>query len=196
MEAINVYMDELLNLHRGQAMDIYWRDNVVCPTADEYLEMVQNKTGGLFRLAVGLMQSKSENKSDFSPLVNKLASLFQILDDYLNLESPKYHTNKSFAEDLTEGKFSFPIIHSIQANKFADSRLLNIVRQKPNDHNVKTYAIEIMRETQSFAYTIEALRKLEKEVYEHIDSLGSNDSLKCIVKALMSEIDAIPKQAL
>lgn len=33
--------------------------------------------------------------------------------------------NKSFCEDLTEGKFSFPIIHSLQTNK-NDNRLLNI----------------------------------------------------------------------
>lgn len=32
--------------------------------------------------------------------------------------------NKSFCEDLTEGKFSFPIIHSIMADP-EDSRLIS-----------------------------------------------------------------------
>ena len=35
-------------------------------------------------------------------------------DDYANLTSDDYATNKSFAEDLTEGKFSFPILHAIK----------------------------------------------------------------------------------
>ena len=33
--------EELLELHRGQGMDIYWRDSYSCPTEDEYKEMVQ-----------------------------------------------------------------------------------------------------------------------------------------------------------
>ena len=42
-------------------MDLFWRDTIRCPTEDEYLEMVGNKTGGLFRLAVRLMQAKSSS---------------------------------------------------------------------------------------------------------------------------------------
>jgi geranylgeranyl pyrophosphate synthase len=41
-------------------MDLFWRDTLTCPTEEEYLEMVGNKTGGLFRLAVKLMQAESE----------------------------------------------------------------------------------------------------------------------------------------
>ncbi|XP_029200954.2 geranylgeranyl pyrophosphate synthase-like isoform X4 [Acropora millepora] len=86
-ECINIFTEELLELHRGQGMDIYWRDSYSCPTEDEYKEMVQRKTGGLFRLAVKLMQTFSENKSNFVPLLNTLAMFFQIRDDYANLLS-------------------------------------------------------------------------------------------------------------
>lgn len=58
-EAIQIYTSELLNLHRGQGMDLFWRDTLTCPTEDDYLEMVGNKTGGLFRLAIKLMQAES-----------------------------------------------------------------------------------------------------------------------------------------
>ena len=54
--AMDVFVLELLNLHRGQGQDILWRDTVRCPTLEEYETMVLDKTGGLFRLAVGLMQ--------------------------------------------------------------------------------------------------------------------------------------------
>lgn len=57
---IDIYVQELLNLHRGQGMDLFWRDTLTCPTEEEYLEMVGNKTGGLFRLAVKLMQAESD----------------------------------------------------------------------------------------------------------------------------------------
>lgn len=54
--AVEIFTDELLQLHKGQGMDLYWRDSLICPTEEEYLEMVSNKTGGLFRLAIKLMQ--------------------------------------------------------------------------------------------------------------------------------------------
>jgi geranylgeranyl diphosphate synthase type 3 len=59
--AMDIYIKEMLNLHRGQGMDLFWRDTLTCPTEDEYLEMVGNKTGGLFRLAVKLMQAESKS---------------------------------------------------------------------------------------------------------------------------------------
>lgn len=58
--AFEILTEELLNLHRGQGMDLYWRDSLVCPTEEEYLTMVLNKTGGLFRVAVRLMQIAKE----------------------------------------------------------------------------------------------------------------------------------------
>ena len=39
-EAMDVFVGELLNLHRGQGHDIMWRDDVKCPTEQEYMEMV------------------------------------------------------------------------------------------------------------------------------------------------------------
>ena len=58
-EAVRIYTEELCNLHRGQGMDLFWRDTLTCPSERDYLEMVGNKTGGLFRLAVLLMQAES-----------------------------------------------------------------------------------------------------------------------------------------
>ncbi|KAJ1550555.1 geranylgeranyl pyrophosphate synthetase, partial [Cladochytrium tenue] len=39
---VSIFTEELLQLHRGQGMEIYWRDNLICPDLDEYLEMIGN----------------------------------------------------------------------------------------------------------------------------------------------------------
>jgi geranylgeranyl diphosphate synthase type 3 len=52
-QAMDVFVGEMLNLHRGQGHDILWREDGRCPTEDQYINMVRDKTGGLFRLAVG-----------------------------------------------------------------------------------------------------------------------------------------------
>ena len=40
-EATTVYTEQLLELHRGQGMEIYWRDCYTCPSLEEYQEMTK-----------------------------------------------------------------------------------------------------------------------------------------------------------
>ena len=77
-EAVRVFSQQMLELHRGQGMEIYWRDNFSCPTEEEYKEMINRKTGGLFNLAVRLMQLFSESQEDFTHLTQLLGLYFQI----------------------------------------------------------------------------------------------------------------------
>eukprot|EP00761_Pharyngomonas_kirbyi_P003023 gb/GECH01003027.1/.p1 GENE.gb/GECH01003027.1/~~gb/GECH01003027.1/.p1 ORF type:complete len:243 (+),score=58.04 gb/GECH01003027.1/:1-729(+) len=186
--ATQVFVDELIQLHQGQGWDIYWRDNSVCPTEDEYKQMVIDKTGGLFRLAIGLMTAFSHCQHDFIPLVNTIGLYFQILDDYLNIKSPKYHHNKSFFEDLTEGKYSFPIIHSIQ-HSGKDRRLQNILMKKTSDLEMKKYALKIMEETESLNYTRKELERLKKSIEEQINTFGGNQKLIRIIESLHSQLN-------
>lgn len=187
-KAINVYTEELLNLHRGQGMDLFWRDTLTCPTEEEYLEMVGNKTGGLFRLAIKLMQAESAAPIDCVPLVNLLGIVFQIQDDYRNLWSPEYGQNKGYCEDLTEGKFSFLIIHSIRSNP-SNLQLLNILKQKTTDDEVKRYAVKYMESTGTFEYTkkvlavlIERARKMADEID---DGKGKSAGIHKILEKLV-----------
>jgi geranylgeranyl diphosphate synthase type 3 len=149
---MQVYINEMLNLHRGQGLDIYWRDHTQCPSEEEYLEMVNHKTGGLFRLAVGLLQSFSECQLNFDALLKKIALYFQIRDDYINLIDIEYMEHKSFCEDLTEGKFSFPIIFAIQHQQSEDDRLIKILKQRTKNIELKKYAILYMKECVRSSY--------------------------------------------
>jgi geranylgeranyl diphosphate synthase, type III len=171
-KVLAVFAEELCNLHRGQGMDLYWRDSLTCPTEDDYLEMVGNKTGGLFRLSIKLMQAESRSLVDCVPLVNIVGLIFQIQDDYRNLFSEEYSANKGMCEDLTEGKFSFPVIHSIRSDP-SNLQLLNILKQKTADEAVKRYAVAYMQGTGSFEYTRKVLgiligraRKMAEEIDE------------------------------
>ncbi|KAL4786355.1 isoprenoid synthase domain-containing protein [Aspergillus varians] len=193
--AIDIYVQELLNLHRGQGMDLFWRDTLTCPSEDEYLEMVGNKTGGLFRLAVKLMQAESGTGKDYVALVNVMGLVFQICDDYLNLSNTTYTQNKGLCEDLTEGKFSFPIIHSIRSNP-ANHQLINILRQKTQDEEVKRYALQYMESTGSFEHTQKVVRELRGRALQLIDEIESNESGKqpegrddgTMVRAILNKI--------
>lgn len=81
------------------------------------------------------------SRSDYVPLANLIGVIFQIRDDYMNLQSTQvrsrlrsrvedadlrmqYADNKGYCEDLSEGKFSFPVVHSIRADT-SNQRLLS-----------------------------------------------------------------------
>ena len=177
------FTEQLLELHRGQGLDIYWRDNLICPSEAAYRAMVQQKTGGLFMLAVRLMQLFSEDKRDYGPLVDTLGLYFQIRDDYANLADAEYEANKSYCEDLTEGKFSFPIIHAICADPH-DKQVLNILRQRTEDFDLKRHAVRCMERSGSFVYTVGVLDELLAKARGQLTALGGNPLLEKILDKL------------
>lgn len=171
-QAVDIFTQEMLALHRGQGMDLFWRESLTCPTEADYLEMVSNKTGGLFRIAVRLMQSESDMGVDCMPLIDLMGLIFQIADDYKNLADPNYTQSKGYCEDLTEGKFSFPVIHSIHSRP-GNQVLVNILSQRPTELEIKRYAVEYMQSTGSLEYTrqfVEALAVKAKALAVELDS--------------------------
>eukprot|EP00127_Corallochytrium_limacisporum_P001409 Clim_evm31s55 gene=Clim_evmTU31s55 len=181
--AITVFSEELCTLHRGQGMDIYWRDSNTCPTEEEYGNMVKQKTGGLFRLAVRLMQACSEDKRDYNQLLDDLGLYYQVRDDYVNLTSTDYMNNKSFCEDFTEGKFSFPIIHGIR-NSMQGTQINSILKQRTEEVDLKKYALKLLEKAGSFEYTREYLNHLETKLRAQIAAFGGNKVLEGLLDAL------------
>jgi geranylgeranyl diphosphate synthase type 3 len=190
--ATEIFLGELLNLHRGQGQDIAWREACKCPTEEDYLKMVEDKTGGLFRLAVGLLQAFSTHhtETDFTQLVNNLAQYFQIRDDFINLADEEYMKSKSFCEDLTEGKFSFPIIHCILKDP-EDTRLISILKQHTEDIDVKRYAQKLMKEAGSLDYTRKKCTELKERVEKDIDGFGGNPPLSKVLNLLHVQLETM-----
>lgn len=200
-DCMRVFVTEILNLHRGQGREIKWREEFSCPTEKEYIDMILDKTGGLFRMAIGLLQPFCHKvvKSDLVALINDLSIYFQIRDDILNLVDPDFFKLKTFAEDLTEGKFSFPVVHSIhyvQQHAQRDTRLIAILRQKTSEVQVKRYAIQIMKETGSLTYAREACQKYKERVLAEINRLGGNPGLVQLITLLDSKLQQLDSQGL
>lgn len=189
VDPLIAFNEEMLQLHRGQGRDIYWRDTGHCPTVDAYRGMVVDKTGGLFRLALRLMWCGAVASADaasgacaqrhaqFRALCaacDDMSFLFQILDDYLNLCSTQYHEKKTFCEDLSEGKFSFLTTHAINtAAATGDQRLLRTLQQKPTDVERKQFCLRLLRETGSFAYTHTFMHTLGVDVVARLRALAA-----------------------
>ena len=113
--------------------------------------------------------------------------LFQIQDDYMNLQSDEYAENKSFCEDFTEGKFSFPIIHGIRSNP-SDNRLINILKQRTHSNTLKEYALKYLESAGSFEYTLKRIDVLYEEISKMIEEFGGNGDLSVILSQLVGSV--------
>ena len=96
---------------------------------------------------------------------------------------------KSFCEDLTEGKFSFPVIHAVHARP-DDTRLLNILRQRTEDVDIKRHAVQWMIQLGSIKYTREVLKRLHTELLSDIVSFGGHQRLTTLLAMLDSQLDS------
>ncbi|KAL4746600.1 hypothetical protein BDW72DRAFT_207213 [Aspergillus terricola var. indicus] len=196
-ECMNIFSEELGNLHCGQSLDLYWRHHGRCPTIDDYIMMVDNKTGGLFRLMLRLMEAESpislpSNKStSLLRLLTYTGRYYQIRDDYLNLTSADYKSKKGFCEDFDEGKFSLPLIHLLNRTTHRDRIMSVIYNRNPETRlrkEVKAYILDSMEAARTFDYTRKVMKHLHKELMKTLDevegTLGTNDNARMLLLGL------------
>lgn len=202
-QTMKILVDEMLNLHHGQGLDIYWRDNLEAvatsglPSISDYLKMVMNKTGGLFRLSVKLLglfadDTKSWDTDSLIKLANLLGIVYQIRDDYLNLADKRYSEMKGFAgEDLVEGKLSLPVLHSLLTATTDDSPLhhvlfgLNTPEKRRNNFDSIKLAIEYLHQGSSLQFTYNMLQKYSNMAIDLIGEYSDpSDTLLRVVNGL------------
>ncbi|CAG7959530.1 unnamed protein product [Penicillium salamii] len=164
--AVSVYSEEMRNLHLGQSYDLHWSHHSQKPTPEEYFNMVDGKTGGLFRLICRLMKSEATHNRDLNldHFATLLGRYFQIRDDYQNLLSAK---DKGFCEDFNKGKLSFPVMLAMRSKEFATifSSIFNGHHSPGNlSLELKQYLLDQIADGEAFPQTKSVLNKLHLEL--------------------------------
>ncbi|EEQ29904.1 geranylgeranyl pyrophosphate synthase [Microsporum canis CBS 113480] len=166
-----IYIDEVQNSFCGQASDLHWKYHSCCPTVEEYMMMIDNKTGALFRLCVRLMQAESAAPNKF---VTLLGRYYQIRDDYQNLASKEYTKFKGFCEDLDEGKMSLPLIYTLQHPGAHQKAIQGVLQHKGADGlplEVKSWVLAYIQETGSLKSTLTLIHKMQHDLLDQLSIL-------------------------
>ncbi|KAF2892307.1 hypothetical protein ILUMI_13865 [Ignelater luminosus] len=162
----------------GQVMDVYWRDNYICPTEGEYKLMVIRKTGSICLLFYKVLdiygRTEDLDKHALLRLLTCLGLYFQINDDYINLWSVEYQKTKGFCEDITEGKFSYPIVYVINNFPEEGKIIKDILSQRTRDVEVLTYCRSIIEKCGGQEYTRNAIHKYKNIILEEKAKLSYN----------------------
>ncbi|KAF6802428.1 geranylgeranyl pyrophosphate synthase [Colletotrichum sojae] len=180
--ALTAVLEELENLYLGQSWDLYWKFNLTCPTEAEYVNMIDHKTGGMFRMLLRVMRAETTAAIpagvDFERLTLLFGRFFQIRDDYMNFGD--YAAQKGLCEDLDEGKFSYPIIYCLANSPEYRGHILGIFRQRPTAATVtpsplsretKAHLVACLAKSGAFDKTLGCLRDVEHELVLEIDRL-------------------------
>jgi len=187
-----IYSEELIKVHFGQAMDIAWHNGMANAddlTEKEYMQMCAFKTGTLARLSAkiaGVLAKRSnEEVKALGKFAETIGIAFQIQDDILNLSGEEFAKGKGgLGEDITEGKRSLLIIHTLQkANSEDRKRLIEILDMHTVDQKLRNEAITIMKKYGSIEYAKEKARNMVKDAWRDVDKILPKSEAKEKLKA-------------
>jgi len=99
----------------------------------------------------------------------------------------QYEDTKGYCEDITEGKFSYPIIHAVNSGDAVTKyKILEILKQRTSEITLKKEMVELLQGTGSLEYTKHKLLKLQMEIKMEIAALGGNAMLEEILVKILS----------
>ncbi|MFX1512088.1 MAG: polyprenyl synthetase family protein [Promethearchaeota archaeon] len=190
VKAYEIYQEEMLNLHLGQASDIGWhRSSSAIPSEAQYLQMCLNKTGCLARMAarlgVILGGGNTEQCNAIGHYAGTIGVAFQIQDDILNLRPPDTaRWTKDIGEDITEGKRTLMILHLLtQISESQQQKILDILNQHTENKEVIQEIISQMTTYGSFEYAENIATDLVQSAWNQLTPLLHSSSFKETLKA-------------
>jgi geranylgeranyl pyrophosphate synthase len=193
-----IYVQEMINLSMGQAMDIGWHKglaNADVLSEDDYLQMCAYKTGTLARMAAKisavLAGADKQLVKKLGVFAESIGVAFQMQDDVLDL------TGKDFAEkkgaigmDITEGKRSLIIIHTLKVASIQEkNRLLEILDMHTSDQKLRDEAIAILKNNGSIDYVSGIAAKMVEDSWlateKYLSPSYAKEKLKAFAEFLV-----------
>jgi len=192
LRAYRVFAEEMVNIHFGQGADIHWHKGGKQDISEEqYLQMVSFKTGCLARqagrLAVVLSNGSEELEKKIGRVCESIGIAFQIADDTLSIAGEDFQKGKGFGDDITEGKRSLLVIHTLKKASEQDrSRLLEILGMHTTEEALIKEAIKIIKGCGAVEYAREVAGKVVSQAWEDAEPLLKESKAKALLKKFIN----------
>ncbi len=175
-----IYVREMVNLSFGQATDIAWHRGLTPAdevSEEQYLQMCAYKTGTLARMAVEmaavLADAEEQTVDKLGRFAESIGVAFQIQDDVLDLVGEKFAKGKGgLGMDITEGKLSLMVIHTLQKAKPSDKKeLKRILLMHTREEALRMKAIGIIEKYGSVEYAEDFASSMVQESWNEVDRI-------------------------
>jgi len=190
-----VYVQEMVNISLGQAIDIAWHKGLISPckiSEQEYLQMCAYKTGTLARMAAKMacILAGADEKivEKMGRFAESLGIAFQIRDDILDLVGEEFAKGKGgLGKDITEGKLTLMVIHTLQNASASDrEKLTKILEAHTDDEQKRSEAIEIIKKYGSIDYAKKIAAEMVKESWNEADKILPPSKAKERLRSLVN----------
>jgi geranylgeranyl diphosphate synthase type I len=187
-----IYVQEMINLSKGQAMDIAWHRGIANADAlneEDYLQMCAYKTGTLARMAAKisavLAGANKELVKKLGLFAESIGVAFQMQDDVLDLTGKEFAKKKGgCGQDITEGKRTLMVIHTLKMATGADKkRLIQILNMHTPDQTLRDEAIALMQKYNAIEHVKRTAARIVEESWKEVDKLLPTSEAKEKLKA-------------
>jgi len=192
LDIYEIYVEEMINLSLGQAMDIAWHRGLANTEAldqKKYMQMCAYKTGTLARMAAKIAAVLAGGNKELVKKIGYFAEsigvAFQMQDDVLDLTSEAFAKKKGgYGQDITEGKRTLLVIHTLKVGNPEDKkRLVEILNMHTSNQKLRNEAISIIRKNNSLKYVDSTAQKIVRESWKEVDGLLPKSEAKEKLKA-------------
>jgi geranylgeranyl diphosphate synthase type I len=187
-----VYVQEMINLSMGQAMDIAWHRGIANAdnlNEEDYLQMCAYKTGTLARMSAKisavLAGANKELVEKLGRFAESIGIAFQMQDDVLDLTGKEFAKKKGgVGQDITEGKRTLLVIHTLKNASIADKkRLVQILNMHTSDQTLRDEAIALMQKYNAVEHVKCTAARIVEESWKEVDKLLPTSEAKEKLKA-------------
>jgi geranylgeranyl diphosphate synthase type I len=191
-DVYEIYVQEMINLSMGQAMDIAWHKGLANADAlseQDYMQMCAYKTGTLSRMSakIAAVIAGAEPKlvEKLGRLAESIGVAFQMQDDILDLTGEEFAKSKGcVGGDISEGKRSLLVIYTLQKADSADKqRLLEILGMHTYEQALRDEAIAIIKKYGAFEHVKAVAEKMVLDSWSDVDKLLPTPEAKEKLKA-------------
>ncbi len=166
----------------GELRQVLHRD-VTSLTEDEYISMVQAKTGELCRVACELGAVFSQGSDNeiraASRFGNSLGIAFQIADDFLDIWGDDEVVGKTLGTDLQQGKITLPIIRLLSTAKASESQEILEILSGPPEHRGERM-MPILEASDAKSYTHDVAREFYLDALSALQVFRDGDAKKSL----------------
>jgi len=161
-------------------------------TEQQYRDVIQAKTAILFEASAetaGILSGvSSEQQTALKNYGAHLGMTFQLIDDLLDYDGEAEEMGKNVGDDLSEGKMTLPLIHTLQNSSPEDAKLIrDAVLENRIEHAEKIIAL--VKNSDALSYTLNKAELEANMAIQQLDKLPDNNfrtALKDLAKQALN----------
>lgn len=190
---LEVLTDATTKLAKGEILDLVKERDFGC-TEDDYLALVTHKTASLIEAAshVGAILGGVERERELAmkQYGYNIGVAYQYMDDTLDYIATEAEFGKTIGKDLSEGKITLPLIHTLQNSTHKDRELIisTLENEESTEQELAT-VVELIKRYQGLDYSMEKARshsRAAKQVLEGLTASPEKQALLAVADYVVS----------